>query len=280
MAGILSAIAAAAGVAIAATGTGMSFAQASKQRKLQQKAESDADKALQEARAKLDVNYMEALAIKKEPYELAREAMLVQGAQAIEAGKESERGAAAIAGRVQLAQQEGQQKIRGAMNQEMFKLEQLKAAEDSRLRDIDVQLDLGEIEGAQMAASDAQRQAAAMTAQGFEKLVSTAGQAANLVPLFTKGKAVRQFNRTNKDYMNSGKVTEPQVVAQAKDYYEKLGLPDATTRTMDQIYASLFDLNMTVEEFMKLPPLEKGFIKEWSLPGEDYIDDIPSSIPQ
>ncbi|MBT7350793.1 hypothetical protein HN803_08525 [candidate division WWE3 bacterium] len=250
MSGILSAIAAAAGVAIAATGTGMSFAQASKQRKLQQKAESDADKALQEARAKLDVNYMEALAIKKEPYELAREAMLVQGAQAIEAGKESERGAAAIAGRVQLAQQEGQQKIRSAMNQEMFKLEQLKAAEDSRLRDIDVQLDLGEIEGAQMAASDAQRQAAAMTAQGFEQLVSTAGQAANVVPLFTKGKAERQFNRINKDFLNSGKATKEQILAQANKHWKLLGQADATTLTWEQLQPILQSQNKTYEQVM------------------------------
>ena len=252
MSGILSAagIAAMAGVAISAAGTGMSFAQASKQRKLQQKAESDADKALQEARAKLDVNYMEALAIKKEPYELAREAMLVQGAQAIEAGKESERGAAAIAGRVQLAQQEGQQKIRSAMNQEMFKLEQLKAAEDSRLRDIDVQLDLGEIEGAQMAASDAQRQAAAMTAQGFEQLVSTAGQAANVVPLFTKGKAERQFNRINKDFLNSGKATKEQILAQANKHWKLLGQADATTLTWEQLQPILQSQNKTYEQVM------------------------------
>ena len=265
MAGILSAIAAAAGVAIAATGTGMSFAQASKQRKLQQKAESDADKALQEARAKLDVNYMEALAIKKEPYELAREAMLVQGAQAIEAGKESERGAAAIAGRVQLAQQEGQQKIRSAMNQEMFKLEQLKAAEDSRLRDIDVQLDLGEIEGAQMAASDAQRQAAAMTAQGFEKLVSTAGQAANLVPLFTKGKAEREFNRTNKDYLDSGKATEEQILAQANKHWKLLGQADATTLTWEQLQPILLSKKKTYEQVM-------GFDNSYSMNKENEWD--------
>ena len=65
--------------ATAATTTG-SFIQASKQKKLQQKAEREADKALADARKKLDVNFYEGLSIQKEPYELAREALLSSGA--------------------------------------------------------------------------------------------------------------------------------------------------------------------------------------------------------
>ena len=62
----------AAGVAIAGTVTsaGMSFAQASKQKKAQQRAERDAEKAMAEARGKLDVNFAEQMSIKKEAYDL------------------------------------------------------------------------------------------------------------------------------------------------------------------------------------------------------------------
>ena len=176
----------AAGVGIAATvgSTAMSFSQANKQKKLQSQAEAEADKAMAAARGRLDVNYMDALSVQKEPYELQREAMISQGTQATDAAQESERGAAAGAGRVQMAQNEAQAGIRTAMGKELTDIERLKVAEDARLRDLNVQLDLGEVEGAQMAARNAQEMAAQATAQGFEGVTSAATQAANLIPLY------------------------------------------------------------------------------------------------
>jgi hypothetical protein len=131
-------------VSLAATAatTAGSFIQASKQKKLQKEAEAEADRALADARKKLDVNFYEGLSIQKEPYELAREALLSSGAQAIQAGVEgSERGAAATAGRVQMAQQQGQREIASAMGQDMFGLQKLALQEESRLRDIGAGLD-------------------------------------------------------------------------------------------------------------------------------------------
>ena len=176
----------AAGVGIAATvgSTAMSFSQANKQKKLQKEAESEADKAMAIARERLNVNYMDALSIQKEPYELQRQAMLAQGTQATQAAQESERGAAAAAGRVQMAQNEAQGDIRTGMGKELTEIQRLKIAEDSRLRDLQTQLDLGEVEGAQMAARNAQEMAAQATAQGWEGVTSAATQAANLIPLY------------------------------------------------------------------------------------------------
>jgi hypothetical protein len=176
----------AAGVGIAATvgSTAMSFTQANKQKKLQKEAESEADKAMAIARERLNVNYMDALSIQKEPYELQRQAMLAQGTQATQAAQESERGAAAAAGRVQMAQNEAQGDIRTGMGKELTEIQRLKIAEDSRLRDLQTQLDLGEVEGAQMAARNAQEMAAQATAQGWEGVTSAATQAANLIPLY------------------------------------------------------------------------------------------------
>jgi len=179
-------IAAGAGVASSLGGSAMSFTQANKQKKLERQAVQEADKAMASARARLDVNYMDALSVQKEPYELQREAMLSQGTQATDAAQESERGAASAAGRVQMAQNEAQGGIRTEMGKELTEIERLKVAEDSRLRDLQTQLDLGEVEGAQMAARNAQEMAAQATTQGFEGLTSAATQAANMIPLYLR----------------------------------------------------------------------------------------------
>jgi hypothetical protein len=178
----------AAGVALAGTAatTTMSFVQAGKQKKAQRQAEKDADEAMANARKKLETNFYAAQGIKKEPYELEREALLAQGAGAIQAGVESERGAAATAGRIQLAQQQGQAGVRTAMGQEMMALENKQLAEESRLRDVGVQLDLGEVEGAQLAAANAERLRAQSIEQGMQGVTSLAQQAAQFVPLFAK----------------------------------------------------------------------------------------------
>ena len=199
----------AAGIGLAATAatTGMSFAQAGKQRKAMREAEKAADTAMQEARKKLQVNVYDKLAIQKEPYELQREAMLSQGAQAIQAGVESERGAAATAGRVQMAALEGQGAIRSAMGQDMQQLEMLSAQEDARNRDIGVQLDLEEVAGAQLAAANAQELAANATAQGMEGLTSIGSQFAEKAPLFEKSASAKQAkgiqNTLSKDFGQS-----------------------------------------------------------------------------
>jgi hypothetical protein len=205
----------AAGVGLAATGatTGMSFAQARKQRKLQQQAEDKASQMMAEARKKLEVNYYDQLAIQKEPYELEREALISAGAQAIEAGKESERGAAAVAGRVQMAQQQGQREIASAMGQEMLGLEKLSAQEDARLRDIGVQLDLGEVEGAQMAAAQSAEAANVATQQAVQGVISMGQQAAAMAPLYARNRGAEKtalggMGMSSEDFSTFGNVAD------------------------------------------------------------------------
>ena len=150
----------------AAIGSGMSFAEAGKQRKLQSQAEAAAQKAFDEAKAKLDVNYLEGLTIAKEPYELEREALAQAGASALQAGIEGDqRGAGATAGRVLMAQQAQQAQQRAGMSREMQALNQLAAQEDSRLQTARVELDLGEAKGQSQRAQQAQQaRASAMNA--------------------------------------------------------------------------------------------------------------------
>ena len=183
------------GLAISAATTTMSFVQAGEQKSKQRQAEADAAAVMAAARKKLEVNFTDKLAVKKEPYELQREAMLSAGAQAVQAGVESERGAATTAGKVLMAQNEAQAGIRTAMGAEMTDIENKQIAEQSRLRDLGVQLDLGEAEGAQQAAADAERQAAQSTSEGFQGLSSTLQQGLAMVPLFAKSGSAKAFGK-------------------------------------------------------------------------------------
>jgi len=183
----------------AALGSGMSFAQAGKQRKIQQEAEAAAQKAFDEAKAKLDVNYLEGLTIAKEPYELEREALAQAGASALQAGIEGDqRGAGATAGRVLMAQQAQQAQQRAGMSREMQALNQLAAQEESRLQGARVELDLGEATGQQQRAQQAQEMGASAMNAGISGLFNVAAAGMESADLFSGREGLqeaKQFTR-------------------------------------------------------------------------------------
>jgi hypothetical protein len=195
----------AASVAVASAGAGMvmSFDSASKAKKKEQRALLEVKNKMSEARKKLETNYMDVLSINKEPFERQREALLSAGAQALEAGIESERGGAATAGRLLAAQNEAQGQVRDAQSDRLFDLEAAQAEEDSRLRDIGVQLDLGEVAGAQEAASNAADKAAMMTNQGLQGMVNTVGAIGAAAPLYAKNAGARQANIVGRNQQQS-----------------------------------------------------------------------------
>ena len=199
MAAVASSLIALGGLAITATTTGVSMHQQNKARTAQGKAETAAREAMATARKRLDVNYQEASSISKDPYTMAIEASLQQGANATQAAKETQRGAAQV-GRIQGAQNQMLEGQRVAYGQELQAREQRILDEDSRLRDINTQLDMGEIEGAQMAAA-AEADNAAMAGQDVVAgLGSMAQQAVGMAPLYAKtGYKSKQaaFNQTD-----------------------------------------------------------------------------------
>lgn len=203
----------AAGVGLAATAatTTMSFVQAGKQRRAMQDAERDAQAAMDAARKKLEVNVFAAQGINKEPYRLEREALLSAGAQAIEAGVESERGAAATAGRIQMAQNEAQAQQTAAMSKEMTDLENKQLEEQSRLNDIGIQLDLGEAEGAQAAAANYEQMANQSESQGWQGVTNLAGQVASLAPLYAKSQAFSSLQNNASKYGLSDSALQGQL---------------------------------------------------------------------
>jgi hypothetical protein len=175
------------GLAISAGSTVMSFMQAAKQSGLEKEANAKAAKAMADARKRLQINYAKERSIKKEPFELQREAMLSAGSQIIQAGAESDRGAVATAGKVYMAQNEGQGAIRTAMGQELTDIEKEIADEESRLRDLNVQLDLGEVEGAQLAARDAAEAKAEYMEAGVKGAADTLQMGLNMANLYGGG---------------------------------------------------------------------------------------------
>ena len=152
-----------------------SFSEAKKARDEQKSAQRAAAKAMEEARKKLEVNYLRGLSIAKEPYELEREVMAQTATSALQAGVEGDpRGAGAAAGRVMQAQQRMAAQQRAAMSKEMANLEQLAATEDTQLQRMRTSLDVGEAVGAQKYAQDMGQRSLEMKQQAIENVVGAA----------------------------------------------------------------------------------------------------------
>ena len=202
---------AAIGTATAIAGSAASFSQASASKNERRKAEAAAKNKMNAAREKLKVNYMESLSIPMEAYEREREALLVQGATAMQAATEGDqRGAGAVAGRVLQAQQEGQAEQRTAMAKDIFNLEAATAEESSRLRDVGVGLDLEEAEGAQMSAAAAEARRNAAISQGVQGITSAVQQTISAAPLYGKSQALKGISAIQK----SNPKLQSQIAAQ------------------------------------------------------------------
>jgi hypothetical protein len=192
------------GIASTASGTYMSFREASKQSKAATTARLDAEKAIAEAKKRAEQNVFEALSLAKEPYERAREASLASGAQAIEAGRESERGIAATAGRVQMSQNEMQQNIADEQTAQIQGLNKLIATEDARLLDYLAAVNMEEAAGAQKAAAQADKFRAMNIAQGIQGIGNIASSASALLPMYYDSKATNQYEKLAKQATASG----------------------------------------------------------------------------
>lgn len=260
------------GVGTAVT-TGMSIGQAAKQKRLQAEAEQKAASAMAEARKRLDVNVYESLGIPKEVYELEREALLQQGQLALQAGMEGQqRGIAATAGRVQLAQQRGQAGVRSQMAKELYGLERMTAQEEGRLRDMGFQLDLAEAEGAQIAAGQAEQarqRALAGVAAGVQQLGQLGMEA---MPLYGKTAAGRETSRLITSAERSG------------DTFEDMKAKIASRGVVGGVdYGKVADMDrMQFEAFMEgadpqfIRGLKQTFYVEGVDPFNPYTFDTPT----
>lgn len=176
---------------IALTTMGISAAQKNKAEKKAAQAERAASKAMNEARQKLDVNFQEGRTISTDPYTMAIEQSLAQGAASVQAAQESERGIGQI-GRVQMAQNQMAEGQRVALGQELQQLDKDILGEESRLRDVKTQIDLQEAAGAQEAAAMYDEQAAAAKAAMIQSGVDLAAAGASALPLYAQNNKAQQ----------------------------------------------------------------------------------------
>ena len=170
---------------------GISAAQKNKAEKKAAQAERAASKAMNEARQKLDVNFQEGRTISTDPYTMAIEQSLAQGAASVQAAQESERGIGQI-GRVQMAQNQMAEGQRVALGQELQQLDKDILGEESRLRDVKTQIDLQEAAGAQEAAAMYDEQAAAAKAAMIQSGVDLAAAGASALPLYAQNNKAQQ----------------------------------------------------------------------------------------
>ena len=181
------------GITSALVSSGMSFRQAAKQNQLAKEAQRAQAQAEADARKRLSQNAMKGLSIQKEPYELQREALLSSGGQAIEAGIESDRGAAATAGRIYEQQAQEQGRVRSAMGQELTGIDRLVRAEESKLADMGMGLEMMKLGGAQKAEADSMKASTEYKEQGFKGITSAAQQAVAAAPLYFKTQGARNY---------------------------------------------------------------------------------------
>ena len=180
-----------AGLAATAATTTMSFAEANKQKNLSKQAQIDAEKAMDQARKQLGVNYMEGLGINKDAYEQERNAMLSVGATQADALREMGPQGLGRLNALYAQQQQGQQGVRTAQEQAMLDRQKLIASEDAKHQLMLANLDLSEAAGAQQLVADANKNRAAAMTQGFQGLTSLGAQALSAAKLYPNTKDVK-----------------------------------------------------------------------------------------
>ncbi len=170
--GITSAVVA---VVSSATSIGMSVDAQNKAKARQKKAELAAEENIKAAKRSAAVRYMEKLAIAEQPYRVAQEKLASVAATGIEAARQNPRQAAAAVGQAMMSNLEAGQKIRGEQSKQLYELDVAKAEEEQAIQKTMVDIDQAGVEGAQMAAAQAEEQkslASQQMAQGIGDLAS------------------------------------------------------------------------------------------------------------
>lgn len=172
---------------IGAVSTGFSFVQAKQARDRSEEAQLEANRKMSDARGRTGANFYENLAVQQETYNRAyREQQVAAKANLQAMQEQGVRGVAGV-GMLQQATQDAMSSVRSAQEKELMDRDRLIAQEDSRLRDINIQLDLGEVEGAQLAAASESNAANYAIQQGIQGLTDIGVGIAESQSLFGGG---------------------------------------------------------------------------------------------
>ena len=182
------------GIASLAMSTGTTIAsgvQAGKSKKAAQNAEDRANQYMEEARGKLEVNEFDELSLRTEVFDKQRDQLAALGSNIVAAVSQSDRPMANIQNVVD-AVMKSEDKITDKEVKELQDLDLVQAEEESRLKDIGIQLDLGEVAGAQKEMADAKMRAAQYKKDFASGLQSTVMQGVQMgIPLFQKSAQIK-----------------------------------------------------------------------------------------
>lgn len=175
-------MAAVTGAIVGLASLGMSIGQASKANREQKEAEFVAQKAREEINRKAELNVAEAKSIQKEKYELVAEKVSEMEQKEAELYAEADP-------RLKLVQsQQTEQrranmldKLQVAFGMDLDKIENAIIAQEEKNRDIQIQLGLGDIAGAQRAAAQAEAQKNQAILSGVQAGVQTIGAVGSMI---------------------------------------------------------------------------------------------------
>jgi hypothetical protein len=194
------------GISTALASAGASAGQAVSAGQAARNASSRATKAFDEAMNKLSANQFAGIGLPREAMERQIEANLSAGAQATgQAAEGDPRGVAATAGRVQMAQMEGQRDIAGDIGQQLMGLETATAQEEARLAGARANLNLAEAEGAQAAAAQFGAQKDAAITGAFSALQSAGQQYMEGSELYKSSEGAKNYDSLLNQYEKAAK---------------------------------------------------------------------------
>lgn len=260
------------GISTALASAGGSAAQAVSAGQAARNASSRATKAFDEAMQKLSANQFAGIGLPMEVRDRQIEANLAAGAEATQAGRESERGAAAIAGQVYRGQTEAQRNIAGDIGQQLMGLETATAQEEARLSQARANLNLAEAEGAQQAAAQAGAQQAAAVKGIFTGLESAGQQYMEGSELYKANEGTKELANLKKEYetaVKKGSVGSRFKDAQGnvlafEDILPRLQAPNVELSGLQGLQGT-----QITDYFVKRPSVTK------SLLGMSFMDNTP-----
>ena len=192
-----------ASIAVQGASSLMSAGQAIKMRNEQKKADLEAARLMQDIYNELEKNQYAAVGLPMKAYDIERENLAAAGAQAIEAGRESERTAAATAGLTMAQYRKALRDIQSEQADKMLELDLLKDQESARKGDIKMQFKAQEAEGAAAAAADYEQRKMAAVGGAVEGVLGMAGTAMSAIPLFKATKGVRTVSDLTDTYQKA-----------------------------------------------------------------------------
>jgi len=179
-----------AALSITAITAGVSFIKAGKERRAAEAAQLQADISMDKIEKALTKNEMDALSLQTEAYEREADNIKTATKTEMDAIREGDqRGVLAGSSRVKAGVTEAEAGSRVGMATELGDLEKLSADEATRKSDIGIQMELGNIQGAQTAAAALSDSASQATSAAMQGVASAAMQGVNMATQGTYGKS-------------------------------------------------------------------------------------------